>query len=55
MKAISIKPHWAWLVVNGHKDIENRTWQAESRNPGPGAFTAAGILAGNPSIDGPGC
>lgn len=25
-KAISIRQPWAWLIVNGHKDIENRTW-----------------------------
>ena len=29
MKAISIKPHWAWLIVNGYKDIENRTWRTK--------------------------
>jgi len=26
MKALSLRQPWAWLVVNGHKDIENRTW-----------------------------
>ena len=26
MKALSIKQPWAWLIVNGHKDVENRTW-----------------------------
>jgi ASCH domain len=26
MKALSIKQPWAWLIVNGYKDIENRTW-----------------------------
>lgn len=25
--AISIRQPWAWLVVNGYKDIENRSWQ----------------------------
>lgn len=24
--ALSIRQPWAWLIVNGHKDIENRTW-----------------------------
>lgn len=24
LKALSIKQPWAWLIVNGHKDIENR-------------------------------
>lgn len=27
MKALTLRPHWAWFVVNGHKDIENRSWQ----------------------------
>ena len=26
MKALSIRQPWAWLIVNGYKDIENRTW-----------------------------
>ena len=31
MKALTLRPHWAWLVVNGHKDIENRSWQTRRR------------------------
>ena len=31
MKAISIRQPWAWLVVHGHKDIENRTWATKYR------------------------
>ena len=31
MKAISIRQPWAWLVVNGHKDIENRIWRTKYR------------------------
>ena len=26
MIALSIRQPWAWLIVNGHKDIENRGW-----------------------------
>ena len=26
MKALSIRQPWAWLIVNGYKDVENRTW-----------------------------
>lgn len=26
MKALSIRQPWAWLLVHGHKDIENRDW-----------------------------
>lgn len=31
MKALSIRQPWAWLVVNGHKDIENRQWRTHTR------------------------
>jgi hypothetical protein len=31
MKALSIQQPWAWLIVNGYKDIENRTWQTRLR------------------------
>jgi len=31
MKALSIRQPWAWLIVNGHKDIENRTWATKFR------------------------
>jgi len=31
MKAISIRQPWAWLIVNGHKDIENRSWRTHYR------------------------
>jgi hypothetical protein len=32
MKALSIRQPWAWLILNGGKDIENRDWSP--RNPG---------------------
>lgn len=28
---LSIRQPWAWLIVNGHKDIENRTWETKFR------------------------
>ena len=31
IRAISIRQPWAWLVVNGYKDIENRTWKTSYR------------------------
>jgi len=31
MKALSIKQPWAWLIVNGFKDVENRTWDTKMR------------------------
>ena len=29
--ALSIRQPWAWLIVNGHKDIENRDWKTPFR------------------------
>ena len=31
MKALTLKPTWAWFVVNGYKDIENRSWSTKVR------------------------
>ncbi len=31
MRALSIRQPWAWLIVNNHKDIENRTWPTNFR------------------------
>jgi hypothetical protein len=31
--ALSIQQPWAWLIVNGRKDIENRTWRTRFRGP----------------------
>ena len=33
LKAISIRQPWAWLIVNGYKDIENRVWSTNVRGP----------------------
>src|SRR2546430_9590561 len=33
IRALSIRQPWAWLVVNGHKDIENRSWRTNHRGP----------------------
>lgn len=30
---LSIQQPWAWLIVNGYKDIENRTWRTPYRGP----------------------
>lgn len=32
-KALSIQQPWAWLLVNGHKDVENRSWPTAYRGP----------------------
>jgi hypothetical protein len=34
MPSLSIRQPWAWLIVNGHKDVENRDWPTKFR----GAF-----------------
>ena len=31
MKAISIRPPWAWAILHAGKDIENRTWRTSMR------------------------
>lgn len=31
--AISILQPWAWFIVNGFKDVENRTWKTRFRGP----------------------
>jgi hypothetical protein len=31
--ALSIMQPWAWLIVNGHKRIENRSWRCYKRGP----------------------
>jgi ASCH domain len=33
LRALSVRQPWAWLIVNGYKDIENRTWQTRHRGP----------------------
>lgn len=32
-RALSIQQPWAWLIVHGHKDVENRTWHTHVRGP----------------------
>ena len=31
LKALSIRQPWAWLILHGGKDIENRTWATKLR------------------------
>ena len=33
VRALSIRQPWAWLIANGHKDIENRSWSTKYRGP----------------------
>jgi hypothetical protein len=34
ISALSIRQPWAWLIVNGHKDIENRSWKPAANRIG---------------------
>ena len=29
--ALTVHQPWAWCVANGHKDVENRSWQTAHR------------------------
>ncbi|MCK9494194.1 MAG: ASCH domain-containing protein [Dehalococcoidia bacterium] len=31
--ALSVRQPWAWLIVNGYKPVENRTWPTNFRGP----------------------
>lgn len=31
MKALSVRQPWAWAIVAGHKDVENRSWEPGKR------------------------
>lgn len=31
MTALTIRQPWAWFIVNGYKDIENRSWKASDK------------------------
>lgn len=33
MKTITVRQPWAWLIVNGYKTVENRTWSTDYRGP----------------------
>lgn len=33
MKALTVRPPWAWALIYGGKDVENRTWSTKYRGP----------------------
>lgn len=33
MKVLTVKQYWAWAIAEGHKRVENRTWQTSHRGP----------------------
>lgn len=33
MRTLSIRQPWAWLIVHGHQDVENRDWATDYRGP----------------------
>lgn len=42
LPTISIRQPWAWFIVNGWKDIENRTWKLPKKYIGKPVFIHAG-------------
>jgi hypothetical protein len=48
MKALSIRQPWAWLIVNGIKPVENRTWSTKYRGP---LLIHAGLALAKTSIE----
>jgi hypothetical protein len=45
IKVLSVRQPWAWLIIAGHKVIENRTWPTTYR--GPLLIHAASKMDGN--------
>lgn len=41
MKALSFKQPWAWLMVKGYKDIENRFWRLPEKMKGQRIYVHA--------------
>jgi hypothetical protein len=33
LKAITVKPVWAWATIHAGKNIENRSWRTHIRGP----------------------
>lgn len=31
IKVLSVRQPWAWVIVNGFKDVENRNWKSDYR------------------------
>ncbi len=40
--ALSVRQPWAWLIVNGYKDIENRSWKFNKKKIGNRIYIHAG-------------
>ena len=48
LRALSVRQPWAWLIVNGIKDVENRSWRTHHRGP---LFIHASLSAGGYTED----
>jgi hypothetical protein len=33
MKVLSVRQPWAWAIIHGGKDVENRVWETKHRGP----------------------
>ena len=49
MKALSVRQPWAWAIIHGGKDVENRSWR--SRYRGPLLIHAAGTQEDDDVLD----
>jgi hypothetical protein len=47
MKALSIRQPWAWLIIHGGKNIENRSWHTKFR----GRFLVHASMTGMSSAE----
>ena len=47
--ALSVQQPWSWLIVNGHKDVENRSWSTKIRGR---VFIHAGLKQDYDAYDG---
>ena len=46
---LSVRQPWAWLIVSGHKPVENRTWRTDYR--GPLLIHAGGRMADREDVE----
>lgn len=33
MRALSVRQPWPWAIINGYKDVENRSWRTQAPQP----------------------
>lgn len=48
VRVLSVQQPWAWAIVEGHKLVENRTWNTRYRGP---VLIHAGVTVRGPEIE----